>query len=225
MGKLRPSLRNTAPSLEVERSCWSAGEATVAGVDEVGRGAWAGPLTVGIAVIPRDRRIYKLRDSKLLSEEEREELFPRLVAWCDHWSVGHASPQECDELGMSQAQRLATRRAIGSLGRQPDRFLIDGRWDFVRTGRTTTIVHGDASSVAIAAASVLAKVTRDRIMRRLSVELPWYRFERNKGYPSPAHRAGLQAWGPSTAHRTSWASMDDLMWTGVRRSGRLFSVP
>ncbi|NIA24690.1 MAG: ribonuclease HII [Gammaproteobacteria bacterium] len=210
--RLRPSIRGVSPNLLVEQEYWNSGESVVAGIDEVGRGAWAGPLTIAVAVLPKRRRIYRVRDSKLLNEHEREALFDRVAEWCDDWAVGHATAAECDRLGMSQAQRLAASRAIGALHRQPDRVLVDGPWDFVARGNSHTIVHGDRTSLSIAAASILAKVTRDRLMRSLSSDLPWYRLERNKGYPSPAHRAALQVWGPSTLHRTSWGFMDKLMW-------------
>src|SRR5690606_17933942 len=133
-----------------------------------GRGAWAGPLTVGAAVVPKHRRINKIRDSKMLTETEREALFGRIAAWCETWAVGHASAQECDELGMSEAQRLATRRALDGLGVPVDRVLLDGNWDFVGGGIAERIVKGDASCLSIAAASILAKVSRDRIMRALA---------------------------------------------------------
>src|SRR5438309_10234471 len=103
--------RQTVPSLAVEKALWAEGHDVVVGVDEVGRGSWAGPISVGAAVLPRDRRVYKVRDSKLLTEVEREHLFGRLSEWCT-WAVGHASQVECDELGMSAAQKLAARRAI-----------------------------------------------------------------------------------------------------------------
>ena len=215
--KLRPALRNRAPNLKVERELWEAGNPVVVGVDEVGRGAWAGPLTVGAAVVPKDRRIYKLRDSKMLTEDEREALFDRVATWCTHWAVGHATSEECDRLGMSDAQRLAARRAVESLGVTPDRVLVDGRWDFVGGPRTIRIVRGDATSVSISAASILAKVVRDRLMRSLSPHYPNYGFEGNKGYPCPRHKAALQAWGPSAIHRRSWVFMDHLPWTGIRR--------
>jgi ribonuclease HII len=163
--RLRRALKRQAPSLRFERECWTAGDEIVVGVDEVGRGAWAGPLSVGAAVLPRDRRIYKIRDSKLLSEAEREALYDRIAGWCIAWSVGHASQVECDELGMSAAQKLAARRAVDGLGVRVDRVLIDGNWDFVGGGRTRRIVKGDLHCLSIAAASILAKVTRDRLMR------------------------------------------------------------
>src|SRR6059036_1391825 len=108
--------RRKIPGLDVERSLWDEGHDVVVGVDEVGRGAWAGPLSVGAAVLPRDRRVYKVRDSKMLTPVEREGLFDRLTDWCTAWCVGHASQQECDELGMSAAQKLAAKRAIDGLG-------------------------------------------------------------------------------------------------------------
>lgn len=215
--RLRPSIRAKAPGLTVERGLWANGDRVIAGVDEVGRGSWAGPLTVAAAVIPRGRRIYKVRDSKMLNEREREDLFERVATWCTAWSVGHASPEECDRLGMSAAQRLAAKRALDGLAVEPDRVLVDGRWDFVDSGNTRTIVGGDATSLTIAAASILAKVTRDRMMRALSPSFPGFDFDRNKGYPCPRHRAALSASGPTSIHRTSWAFMDDLPWSGVRR--------
>lgn len=215
--QLRKSLKKSSPGLRHERALWESGIDVVAGMDEVGKGAWAGPLTVGAAVVPKDRRIYKVRDSKLLTEDEREEMFDRIAAWCEAWAIGHASQRECDELGMSAAQRLAAQRALDGLGLPVERVLLDGKWDFVGGGRATTIVRGERESLSIAAASILAKVTRDRMMRDLDEELPAYWFGENKGYPCHRHRAALQAFGPSTVHRRSWAFMDSLQWQGVER--------
>jgi len=189
-------------------------------MDEVGRGAWAGPLTVGAVIVPTDRRVYKIRDSKMLTESEREALRDRIVDWAPHWAVGHASHAECDELGMSDAQRLAARRALDALGVDPDRILLDGKWDFVGDGRSKTIVRGDQSSLSIAAASIVAKVTRDRLMRAASGSFPMFGFEANKGYPCPLHKAALQGYGPSSIHRRSWAFMDGLAWNGLTRFER-----
>lgn len=213
--RLRPSLRRRPPGLGVERELWSDESTVVVGVDEVGRGAWAGPISVGAAVVPKDRRVYKVRDSKMLTEQEREALFDRVADWCESWAVGHASATECDELGMSDAQRLAARRAVGALDLQPDHVLVDGNWDFV--GGARRIVGGDRTSLSIAAASILAKVTRDRMMREMAPSFPGYNFEGNKGYPCPVHKAALQAAGPSLIHRRSWVFMDHLMWNGVER--------
>jgi ribonuclease HII len=201
----------------VENELWAAGHDVVVGVDEVGRGAWAGPIMVGAAVIPRTKRIVGVRDSKMLTEVERERLFTKIASWCEAWAVGAASQQECDELGMSAAQRLAAQRAIEGLGVVPDQVLIDGKWDFVGGGRSRRIVKGDASCLSIAAASVLAKVTRDRYMRAEAPNFPGYDFEFNKGYPCPRHKAALQAYGPTSIHRRSWVFMDHLIWGGCER--------
>ncbi len=209
--------RQRVPNLATERALWDEGADVVVGVDEVGRGSWAGPLSVGAAVLPRDRRVYRVRDSKMLTEDERERLFPRIAGWCRAWAVGHASQEECDELGMSEAQRLAARRAIEGLGLPPEVVLVDGSWDFVGTGRVQRIVRGDASCLSIAAASILAKVTRDRIMRAEAPHFPAYDFDLNKGYPCPRHKAALAAWGPTSIHRRTWVFMDHLPWGGVPR--------
>lgn len=225
MPKLRKALKSSSPGTRFEQDCWGSGVQFVAGIDEVGRGAWAGPLTVAAAVIPRDRRIYKVRDSKMLKETERELLFDRIINWVDAWGVGHASEVECDALGMSAAQKLAARRAIEATGVACDHFLIDGNWDFVG-GSTTKIVKGDAKCLSIAAASVIAKVTRDRMMRAMAQEHPGYCFDDNKGYPCPRHRAALAEVGPSVVHRHSWAFMDALPDSGIevrRRQQQLFS--
>jgi len=213
--RLRAAVRRNPPHLQVERSLWDAGYETVAGVDEVGKGAWAGPLSVGVAIIPRDRRVYKVRDSKLLLPAEREALFPRLGEWCTAWAVGHATPEECDLLGMSAAQRLAAHRALAGLGTVPDAVIVDGPWDFVGTGHVVTVVGGDATSVSVATASILAKVVRDRHMAGIADEFPAYGFEANKGYPGPRHKAALAMLGPSTVHRRSWAFMETLPWDGL----------
>lgn len=199
-----------APGVGEERKLWQAGFGIVAGCDEVGRGAWAGPVSVGVVVVPLDRRINKVRDSKMLSEEEREGLYGPILEWCLDWSVGHALPQECDEFGMSEAQRRAARRALDGLTDAPDYVLLDGRWDFVQTGRVQTVVGGDSQCLSIAAASVVAKVTRDRLMRRLADSYPEYDFASNKGYPSPKHKEALRQLGPTPIHRQSWAFMEKL---------------
>jgi ribonuclease HII len=214
---LRKALRRSSPSLAHERELWEAGHEVIVGMDEVGRGAWAGPLTVGAAVLPRDRRVYKVRDSKQLTAFEREALFDRIAEWCTAWAVGHATHEECDELGMSEAQRLAARRAIAGLGVPPDRVLLDGKWDFVGGGITRRIVRGDARCLSISAASILAKVTRDRIMLGESEHHPWWFFDSNKGYPCPRHKAALRGMGPSSIHRRTWVFMDNLPWSGVPR--------
>ncbi len=220
---LRPSLKRKAPGTRNERDLWDAGHDVVVGIDEVGRGAWAGPLTLGAVVIPKDKRLTKVRDSKMLTEVERELMFGRIVEWSDAFAVGHATHEECDELGMSAAQKLAARRAIEALGVQPDRVLLDGNWDFVGGGAVphaavTKIVKGDATCLSIAAASIVAKVTRDRMMRAAADDHPWWSFDTNKGYPCPRHKTALAGVGPSSIHRRSWVFMEHLPWPGAVRS-------
>jgi len=214
---LRKAIKAKSPSLAMERELWAEGHRVVVGIDEVGRGAWAGPLSVGAAVLPSDRRVYKIRDSKMLTEPEREAMFERIASWCVAWSVGHASHEECDALGMADAQRLAASRAIDGLRLEPDQVLIDGNWDFVGGGRTQKLIKGDARCLSIAAASILAKVTRDRIMRAEAPHYPGYDFERNKGYPCPWHKIALHGMGPTAIHRRRWVFMDHLPWTGLHR--------
>lgn len=188
---------------------WADGRLVV-GIDEVGKGAWAGPLTVAAAVVPKDRRIYKVRDSKQLSEAKREEMFDKVTEWLEDYGIGHASHIECDRLGMSEAQRLATSRAIEKLKAKPSGYILDGKWDFCdhlseESDDVRLIVKGDQKSLSIASASILAKVTRDRIMREQSPQFPEFEFVSNKGYPSPIHREKLQELGPTNIHRQSWA--------------------
>jgi ribonuclease HII len=177
-------------------------------------------VSVGAAILPQDRRVYKVRDSKMLTETEREVMFDRLVSWCTAWSVGHAGHRECDELGMSAALQLAASRALAQLPLHPDHILLDGNWDFAGGGKAELLIKGDARSLSIAAASILAKVTRDRIMREEAMHFPAYAFEHNKGYPGPTHKAALHALGPSTIHRRSWVFMDGLVWNGISRYQR-----
>ncbi len=214
---LRRAIKRQAPSLDIERALWAAGHDVVVGVDEVGRGAWAGPLSVGEAVLPLDRRVYKVRYSKMLTEAEREALFDRVASWCRAWAVGHASQTECDALGMADAQRLAARRAIDGLCLEPDHVVIYGNWDFVGGGRTQSLVRADAVCLTVAAASILAKVSRDRIMRSEARHFPDYDFDLNKGYPCPRHKLALAAYGPTSIHRRKWVFMDHLPWTALHR--------
>ena len=193
------------PGIKHEQPYWDQ-DLLVAGVDEVGRGAWAGPVTYAAVVLPSDRRIYKLRDSKQLDPQRREELFERLVGFALAVGVGHASNVEIDRLGMSDAIRLAARRAVDALPVQPDVLLLDGNWDFLAGYGVPTerIVHGDAHSASIAAASVVAKVTRDRMLVAWHDAHPAYDFAANKGYPAPAHLDALDEVGACPLHRHTW---------------------
>jgi ribonuclease HII len=209
--------RTPAPDAARERALRRGGAGVVAGVDEVGKGSWAGPLVVGVVVL-RDEvleaaepaaAIGDVRDSKRVAERRREAIYDEVLAGCRAHATGAASAAECDALGMTAAQRLATSRAMAALGLPVDAAIVDGRWDFVspHARRVETLVRADAACVSVAAASIVAKVTRDRGMRALAAELPHWAFERNKGYPCPRHREGLRLHGASREHRTSWAFM------------------
>jgi ribonuclease HII len=202
-----------SPDLKEERRLRREGHEWVAGLDEVGRGAWAGPLTVGVAVL-RPRVTTRsmpawLRDSKMLSEARREQIFEKVGAWCEAWAVGHSTHDECDEWGMTEALRVAARRALSGLGQAPEALIVDGPRDLLRhpddpyMGVVRPIVHGDAKCASVAAASVLAKVV--------------YGFEQNKGYPSLVHQTALRGYGPTSIHRCSWAFVRDLPWRGRAR--------
>ncbi|MCX6542353.1 MAG: ribonuclease HII [Actinomycetota bacterium] len=211
--------RSKAPTRDIERELWQAGHEIVVGIDEVGRGSWAGPLMVGVAVLPRDRRVNGVRDSKMLTEAGREQIFDRVAGWCDAWAVGAASHVECDELGMAAAQKLAAKRALDSLGVSADAAVVDGKWNFVapHVRHVEMRVKADAICLSVAAASILAKVTRDRIMREQAVHYPQWHFDTNKGYPCPLHRTALQGYGPSAIHRRTWVFMENFVpWPGMR---------
>ena len=206
------------PHASRERLLFESGAKTIVGIDEVGKGSWAGPLVIGIAMLSREMvfsdepavALGGVRDSKQLSELQREDIFDQVAARCLRWSIGAASALECDQLGMVEAQRLATARGFAALSVvSVDVAIVDGRWDFVSPHARKVLVEvkADADCVSVAAASVLAKVSRDRMMRSLAGDYPQWHFDTNKGYPCPKHRAALQGYGPSAIHRTSWAFM------------------
>jgi ribonuclease HII len=194
------------PGVRFEQPWWEQG-AVVAGIDEVGRGAWAGPVTYAAVILPSDRRMYKLRDSKMLDPVRREQLAARVADFAVAVSIGESSNAEIDRLGMTEAIRLAARRAVDGLAVRPDVCLLDGNWDFLAGYGTNNqrIVGGDAHSASIAAASVVAKVHRDAGMTAQCPTFPLYRFSSNKGYPSPEHKASLRQHGPCELHRQTWA--------------------
>lgn len=181
-----------------------AGVMFVAGVDEVGRGALAGPVSAGACIFGRDTAIVGLDDSKRLSAAARERLSVEIVATAIACAVGHASPEEIDTLGISAATTLAMRRALDALDVAPAHVLVDGRP--VDVGRpSTAIVRGDATVRAIAAAAILAKVARDALMAELDTAHPGYGLAGNKGYGSAEHMAAIAELGPSPIHRRSFA--------------------
>jgi ribonuclease HII len=236
------------PTLRQEQRLWRAGHRWVAGMDEVGRGAWAGPVSVGVAVAVPSIRSSSLpawlRDSKQLAEQRREGVFDEVARWCADGAVGHASAAECDRWGMTAALRLAAYRALGSLELRPHAIVVDGPMDLLRARAlpedrleaclrcfgtpipavdemlslppvdlpdiVLPVIDADQTCAVVAAASVLAKVVRDRIMRSEAQHFPAYDFDRNKGYPSPTHQIALRGYGLSAIHRRSWAFVDDL---------------
>jgi ribonuclease HII len=196
-----------ACGLRFEKHLWSSGVPLVAGIDEAGRGPLAGPVVAAAALLPVEFSLADLNDSKQLTEKVREELFEALTSpgrlVC--YALGVAEPAEIDRLNILRATFLAMERAVTALPIQPDHLLIDGLPVPVFQQPQTAIVGGDAKSKSIAAASVLAKVTRDRMMRKWHTEFPQYDFEQNKGYGTPAHLESLQIHGPCAIHRRSFA--------------------
>jgi ribonuclease HII len=211
-----------APNLRVERSLLRAGSRWLASVDEVGRGALAGPASVGVVLVDGDLRAAPagVRDSKLLTPSAREALVPRIRRWAPASAVGHAGPDEVDEVGILGALRLAARRALGRLPVVPDLVLLDGSHDWLtdpgqagllalaegaeRTPPVRTLVKADLTCSSVAAASVLAKVERDAIMSALHLRDPRYGWAENKGYASPGHLDALGVHGACAQHRRSW---------------------
>ncbi|MGW6461970.1 ribonuclease HII [Streptomyces sp. NPDC055078] len=200
------------PTHRVERSIRATtGAKIIAGVDEVGRGAWAGPVTVCAAITGLRRAPAGLTDSKLLSPRRRERLAAELESWVTAHALGHASPEEIDEQGMTAALRLAASRALDALPVRPEAVILDGKHDYLgNPWRVRTVIKGDQSCVAVAAASVIAKVYRDARMAELPGEFADFAFAANAGYPSPVHRAALEERGPTPYHRLSWAYLDAL---------------
>ncbi|HEY3673927.1 MAG TPA: ribonuclease HII [Acidimicrobiia bacterium] len=218
--------RKMGPTLRLERKFWEAGDQVVVGIDEVGRGAWAGPVTVA-AVVSAPEHVRGVHDSKQLTRAEREKAARSVRRWALGVGVGHASYEECDELGMTEAQRVAAMRALAELEDQgfvPDRIVLDGNHDYLKMPtKVTTVIKGDTKCLAVAAASCVAKVTRDHMMMEEAEHYPMYDFESNVGYPAPAHKLALAGYGPSAIHRRSWIFMDSLCWRGVPPApGRLF---
>ena len=194
------------PHFKAERLLLRQGHSRIAGVDEVGRGPLAGPVAAAAVILdPRDLP-KGIDDSKLLDAAAREAGYHLILAKAVAVGIGLASAREIDRLNIRQATFLAMRRALAALALAPDHALIDGSDAPLVAGlAVTAIVKGDASSLSIAAASVVAKVTRDRLMTRLDGHHPQYGFARHKGYATPEHREALRRHGPSIAHRISFA--------------------
>jgi ribonuclease HII len=194
-----------APTWRTERAYWRDGFLRVAGVDEVGRGPLAGPVVAGAVVLKQSRAKWMraLRDSKLLTAPVREELAAEIHERAE-WGIGVVSPHVIDQINILKATRLAMRRAVLALPTPPDALIVDGR-EVVYCGiEQRAVIDGDMHCISVAAASIIAKVARDALMRGYETTFPGYNFEENKGYATPEHRAALRALGPSTLHRLTW---------------------
>lgn len=189
---------------EHERALYERGYTVLAGVDEAGRGPLAGPVCAAAVILPRELQIDGLNDSKKLSEKKREALFDIIRENALAYSVAFASHREIDELNILNATYLAMNRAVAGLSLTPDMTVIDGNRAKGIEFPNITLVGGDGKSANVAAASVLAKVTRDRLMCELAEKYPGYGFEKHKGYPTRAHYEALGRLGPSEIHRVTF---------------------
>jgi ribonuclease HII len=207
----KPKPAQKWPTLRYERKLWAQGFVHVAGADEVGRGALAGPVYSAAVILPDNLKIGKLlkgvRDSKQMTPEERAEWAPRIKEMCIAWAVGYADVLEIDEINILQASYLATQRAIAALPIPPQHLLLD----FIKLERVnlpqTSMVDGDARCLSISAASVVAKVARDAKLIELDAAFPQYGFASHKGYATDQHFAALATHGPSPHHRRSFSPM------------------
>jgi ribonuclease HII len=187
-----------------ESSARACGFRRIAGLDEAGRGPLAGPVVVAVVILPRRCALDALDDSKLLSADQRCNLFTSITNHAQGWGIGTASEQEIDDLNILGATRLAGARAINALGSLPDFLLLDALYIPTVSIRQRAVIKGDQLSVSIAAASILAKVSRDRIMDSYHERFPDYQFHLHKGYPTPEHLKRLRQFGPCPGHRRSF---------------------
>lgn len=178
----------------------------ICGTDEAGRGPLAGPVAAGACIFPDGYIPEGLDDSKKLTEKKREALYTQITENALAWGIGLASAAEIDEINILNASLLAMRRAIAAMGATPDLVLVDGSVNRGFDIRSEAVIGGDAKSPSIAAASILAKVTRDRIMAELDGKYPEYCFAKHKGYPTPAHKLAVYEFGPCPEHRKSFLS-------------------
>ncbi|MCS6963042.1 ribonuclease HII [Thermoflexus sp.] len=197
------------PTLAEESAFWRRGCQNVAGLDEAGRGAWAGPVVAAAVILPPDpgilrRRLAEVRDSKALTPSEREALLPVILEVARGVGVGMAGPEEIDALGIVPATRLAMQRALEALPLPPEVLIVDAL-DLPVPLPQRVLVRADARCLSVAAASIVAKVIRDRWMAEMDRVYPGYGFAGHKGYGTSAHRRALQVHGPSPIHRRSFA--------------------
>ena len=202
----------TMPDFAFETAAFARGLTRVAGIDEVGRGPLAGPVTAAAVILDPNHIPSGLRDSKQLTAARREALAVEIMASAQVW-VAHASVEEIDHMNILRASWLAMERAAAALA--ADHHLIDGnKIPLALQGRAEWIVKGEARCLSIAAASIVAKVTRDRIMVDLAQQHPGYGWDRNAGYPTPEHLAALKNLGVTPAHRRSFAPVHKMLWQG-----------
>ncbi|MBQ1728736.1 MAG: ribonuclease HII [Oscillospiraceae bacterium] len=187
-----------------ERELKEEGKKLIAGVDEAGRGPLAGPVCAAACVLPFGLEIDGLNDSKKLSEKQRERLYGIITEKAEAWAVGFASPEEIDEVNILNATYLAMNRAVKALGLEPDISIVDGNRSEGLRFSNIAVVGGDGKSASVAAASIIAKVTRDRLMLSLAEKYPQYAFEKHKGYPTALHYERLREYGPCEIHRKSF---------------------
>ena len=187
----------------IEAAYWEKG-LLVAGADEVGRGPLAGPVTAAVVLLPKDCRIQGVKDSKKLSEKQRERLYPQILEQAIAYGIGWVWQDTIDAINILQATRRAFQLAFSALAKKPDILLVDAVQDLDIPIPQQAIIHGDALSHSIAAASILAKVERDRYMAQQAELYPAYGFEKNKGYGTAAHIAALEKHGPCPLHRRSF---------------------
>ncbi len=198
----RKPQKTIGPSFTLEKLC---GELVVCGVDEAGRGPWAGPVSAAAVILAPRSAPKGIDDSKKLNARQREALEGEIKDRAVAWSVAFASVEEIAELNILQATGLAMRRAVEALNPVPHVALVDGNYRFPLPCEVRPVVGGDALSLSIAAASILAKTARDRLMAELDETFPGYGFASHKGYNAPIHWEALKRLGPCPAHRMSWA--------------------
>lgn len=189
---------------QIEDSFYAQGCQVICGVDEAGRGPLAGPVCAAAVILPKHLEIPGLTDSKKLTDKKRRELFPLIQEQAVSYGIGLASQEEIDEINILQATFLAMERALSQLNVRPDMVLIDGNREREFGVPVQTIIKGDSLSANIAAASILAKVTRDNLMVELAKQYPQYGFEIHKGYGTKAHYEALRQYGASPIHRRSF---------------------
>ena len=199
------------PTLTLETLAAEAVGGPVCGVDEAGRGPWAGPVSAAAVILNPDDLPPGIDDSKALTEKRRAALEPEIKARALAWGIGFASVEEIDELNILHATGLAMRRAVEALAHPPVHALVDGNYRFKLPCAVTPVVKGDSLSLSIAAASILAKTARDRLMIEMDATYPGYGFASHKGYNAPIHQQALNTLGPCPEHRRSWAPIKALL--------------